>query len=57
MGQEWLTVAEISQELKLHAMTVYRLINAGKLEAVKVGRSYRVARSDFDRYLREARTK
>jgi excisionase family DNA binding protein len=57
MGQEWLTVAEISQELKLHAMTVYRLISAGKLEAVKVGRSYRVSRSEFDRYLREARTK
>lgn len=52
-----MTVAEISQELKLHAMTVYRLINAGKLEAVKVGRSYRVAKSEFDRYLREARTR
>lgn len=52
-----MTVAEISQELKLHAMTVYRLISAGKLEAVKVGRSYRVSRSEFDRYLREARTK
>ena len=52
-----MTVAEISQELKLHAMTVYRLINAGKLEAVKVGRSYRVSKSEFDRYLREARTR
>lgn len=57
MDREWLTVAEISRELKLHVMTVYRLINGGKLEAVKVGRSYRVQRTEFERYLREARTK
>lgn len=56
MDREWLTVAEISHELKLHVMTVYRLINGGKLEAVKVGRSYRVQRTEFERYLKEART-
>lgn len=57
MGREWLTVAEISRELKVHVMTVYRLINGGKLGAVKVGRSYRVQRTEFERYLKEARTK
>lgn len=56
MDREWLTVDEIRRELKVHAMTVYRLINGGKLGAVKVGRSYRVARSDFERYLKGART-
>lgn len=51
MGQEWLTVTEIKTELRVHAMTVYRLIHAGRLDAVKVGRSYRVRRADLDRYL------
>jgi excisionase family DNA binding protein len=54
--QEWLTVAQIAEQLKLHVMTVYRLIHAGRLGAVKVGRSYRVEKSTFDKYLDEVRT-
>lgn len=57
MDQEWLTVAEIAQHLRLHVMTVYRRIKAGELGAVKVGRSYRVKKSEFERYLREVRTR
>lgn len=53
---EWLTAAEIAAELKVHVMTVYRLIHGGRLGAVKVGRSYRVKKSEFDSYLKEART-
>jgi excisionase family DNA binding protein len=32
-------------------MTVYRLIKAGNLAAVRVGKSYRVREDDVDRYL------
>jgi excisionase family DNA binding protein len=32
-------------------MTVYRLINAGELPAVRVGKSYRLREDDVDRYL------
>ena len=32
-------------------MTVYRLIKAGDLPAVRVGRSFRVLPSDVDAYL------
>ena len=32
-------------------MTVYRLINAGQLPAVRVGKSYRVREEDLDSYL------
>lgn len=32
-------------------MTVYRLITAGTLPAVRVGRSYRLREEDVDRYL------
>jgi excisionase family DNA binding protein len=32
-------------------MTVYRLIKAGQLPSVRVGKSYRVREDDVDRYL------
>ena len=36
--------------------TVYRLIKAGELSAVRVGKSYRVAEDDLDRYLARSYT-
>ena len=32
-------------------MTVYRLIKAGDLRAVRVGKSYRLTEEDVDQYL------
>ena len=47
----FLTVAEVAGPLRVSTMTVYRLIKAGELAAVRVGRSYRVTEDDVDRYL------
>lgn len=47
----FLTVAEVAGQLRVSTMTVYRLIKAGQLAAVRVGRSYRVREDDVDRYL------
>lgn len=55
-GQSFLTVAQVAQRLRIHTMTVYRLIHAGKLGAVRVGKSYRISSGSFEAYLREART-
>lgn len=52
----FLTVAQVADRLKIHTMTVYRLIHARKLSAVKVGKSYRISSESFKIYLREART-
>jgi excisionase family DNA binding protein len=49
-----LTVAEVARALRVSRMTVYRLIHAGDLAAVQVGRSYRVPESAMDSYLRAA---
>ena len=43
--------------LRVSNMTVYRLINAGELPAVRIGRSFRVREEDLDRYLAERLTK
>lgn len=47
----FLTVAEVAQLMRVSTMTVYRLIKAGDLRAVRVGRSYRIREADVDRYL------
>lgn len=47
----FLTVAEVADSLRVSTMTVYRLIKAGELRAVRVGKSYRLAEDDVDRYL------
>jgi len=36
-----MTVAEVAQLMRVSTMTVYRLIKAGDLPAVRVGKSYR----------------
>ena len=48
-----LTVGEVANLMRVSNMTVYRLIKAGHLAAIRVGKSYRLRRTDVDRYLSE----
>ena len=50
----FLTVQEVADLMRVSSMTVYRLIKAGDLPAVRVGRSFRVADVDVDTYLASA---
>ncbi len=47
----FLTVQEVADLMRVSSMTVYRLIKAGDLAAVRVGRSFRVSEPDVDAYL------
>jgi excisionase family DNA binding protein len=47
----FVTVGEVAALLRVSNMTVYRLVQAGDLPAVRVGRSYRIREEDVDRYL------
>ena len=47
----FLTVAEVAGLMRVSTMTVYRLIKAGDLAAVRVGKSYRIKEDDVDRFL------
>ena len=47
----FMTVAEVAQLMRVSTMTVYRLIKAGDLPSVRVGKSYRIREDDVDRYL------
>jgi excisionase family DNA binding protein len=49
----FLTVAEVAKQLRVSNMTVYRLIKAGEMRAVRVGRGYRLKEDDVRRYLQQ----
>jgi len=53
----YLTVSEVARALRVSTMTVYRLINTGKLPAVRIGRSFRLREDDLGRYLAQRLTK
>ena len=45
------TVSEVARRLRVSNMTVYRLVKAGQLPAVRVGRGYRIREEDVLTYL------
>lgn len=51
---KFLTVAEVATAMRVSKMTVYRLVHSGELEAVRVGRSFRVPESAVEDYLRKS---
>lgn len=53
VGEPLLTVSEVASMMRVSNMTVYRLIKAGDLPALRVGKNYRIRASDVERYLDE----
>lgn len=52
-----LDVLAVAERLKVHRMTVYRLIHASKIDAYRVGNSYRITEEAFEAYLKGVRTR
>ena len=50
----FLTVAEVALIMRVSKMTVYRLVKSGELEAIRVGRSFRVPEQAVNQYLKTA---
>ena len=49
----FLTVDEVAAVLRLSRMTVYRLVHSGELEAVRIGRSFRIREGSILAYIGE----
>jgi excisionase family DNA binding protein len=47
----FMTVAEVAGVLRVSKMTVYRMVHSGELEAVRVGRSFRMQAKTVREYL------
>jgi excisionase family DNA binding protein len=50
----FLTVAEVAAAMRVSKMTVYRLVHAGTLPAIQVGRSFRIPERAVHDYLRDS---
>ncbi|TWT59651.1 helix-turn-helix domain-containing protein [Rubinisphaera italica] len=46
-----LTVSEIAKSLEINPTTVRRLIETGEITAYKVGKTYRVTKEDYEKFL------
>jgi excisionase family DNA binding protein len=54
---EFYSAEELAQILRVNIMTIYRYIKAGKVRAYKIGKEFRIARNEFEKFLMKARTK
>lgn len=50
MEQGWYSVEQVAERLGLHVRTVRGYIRDGRLTAVRIGKQYRIARSDLDEF-------
>ncbi len=57
MSTQWLTVEDIANELSVKIDTVRSWIREKKLTAYRVGRDYRIKRVDYEKFLRERKTR
>ncbi|MCZ7536359.1 MAG: helix-turn-helix domain-containing protein [Acidimicrobiia bacterium] len=46
-----LTVREVADAIRVSTMTVYRLIKGGDLQAIRVGKHFRIRETDLGSYL------
>lgn len=53
---QFLTTEEVMDYLQVNLRTVYRLIRAGRIPAVRIGRQWRFQKTDIDAWLEDNRT-
>lgn len=54
---QFYTPNQISNLLKVNTLTIYSYIRKGKLEAIKLGRHYRISQQGLDRFLETSKVK
>ena len=55
--KEFYRAEELAEALQVNIMTIYRYINAKKIKAYKIGREYRIDKTDFQAFLQKVSTK
>ncbi len=55
--EKYLTVTEVAKRLQVHWQSVLTYIKNGELEAVKLGRGYRISEKAIKEFVRKRTTK
>ena len=56
-NEEFYLVEELAKKLRVSDMTIYRYIKAGKINAYKIGKAFRISEKDFNEFLNNVKTK
>lgn len=57
MNKDFYTAQELADKLRVNIMTIYRYIKAKKLKAHKIGKEFRIDKSEFEKFLNSVKTK
>ena len=55
--KEFYLVEELADKLRVSNMTIYRYIKAGKLKAYKIGKAFRIDKTEFNNFLNRVKNK
>ena len=51
LKDQYYSIDEVANMLKVAYLTVYRWIQSGKIKALKVGKQYRIERFELDEFM------
>ena len=54
--KHFFTPLEVAKELQLNTLTIYSYIKRKTLRAIKIGRNYRIAKEDLDKFIKSNKT-
>ena len=57
MNKDFYRAEDLADKLQVNIMTIYRYIKAKKLKAYKIGKEFRIDKSEFERFLKKVSTK
>ena len=56
ISKNFLTPREVAKDLQLNPLTIYGYIKKKTLMAIKIGRNYRIAKEDLDKFIKSNKT-
>jgi len=56
MDEDFYTVEEVAQKLRMKVYTIREYIREKKLIAYRFGRAYRIKKADYEKFVEERRT-
>lgn len=51
LTDEYYTIQEVADKLKVAYLTVYRWVQSGKLKAVKAGKQHRITKNELSSFI------
>jgi len=55
--EKWVTLEQIAEYLQMSTSSIYKMAQAGKIPAYKVGRQWRFKKEEIDRWIKKQKGK